>query len=72
MTSPQKPSTNFIANNPDYYRGIAPAAGPATPAPTWGPELAILPSQGPAYEDYTHPPIASSLYGQDLRYNHYY
>ena len=74
MTSPQKQApTNFIANNPDYYRGAPqPVVPTSIAAPQWGPELAILPSQGPAYEDYTHPPIASSLYGQDLRCNNYY
>jgi hypothetical protein len=70
LASPQKPTTNFIQNNPEYYK--APPGGPSLPAPHWGPELAIRPSQGPAYEDYSHPPIASSLYGQDLRYNNYY
>lgn len=74
MTSPQKQTpNNFIANNPDYYRGAPqPVVPTSLAAPQWGPELAILPSQGPAYEDYTHPPIASSLYGQDLRCNNYY
>ena len=74
MTSPQKQTpNNFIANNPDYYRGAPqPVVPTSVAAPQWGPELAILPSQGPAYEDYTHPPIASSLYGQDLRCNNYY
>ena len=74
MTSPQKQTpNNFIANNPDYYRGTPQPAVPTSGAPPqWGPDLAILPSQAPAYEDYTHPPIASSLYGQDLRCNNYY
>ena len=74
MTSPQKQTpNNFITNNPDYYRGAPqPVVPTSIAAPQWGPELAILPAQGPAYEDYTHPPIASSLYGQDLRCNNYY
>ena len=74
MTSPQKQApNNFIANNPDYYRGTPQPVVPTSGAPPqWGPDLAILPSQAPAYEDYTHPPIASSLYGQDLRCNNYY
>ena len=70
LQSPQKPSSNFISNNPDYYRGAG--ASVATPVPHWGPELAILPVQAPGYEEYGQPPIASSLYGQDLRYHNYY
>ena len=71
ITSPQKPPTNFIANNPGYYRGATAAPG-APQAPHWGPDLAILPSQAPQYDEFSQPPIASSLYGQDLRYNQYY
>ena len=58
----------FIDNNPGYYRAPAPASAPAQ---QWAPELAIQPSV-PSYDELSHPPIASSLYGQDLRYNHYY
>ena len=64
-TSPHKKET-FIDNNPGYFRG--PGSVQAT-APQWGPELAIHPSQ-PTYDDLSHPSIASSLYGQDLRFNH--
>ena len=59
MASPHKKET-FIDNNPGYFRG--------PPAPQWAPELAIQPSQ-PSYDELSHPPIASSLYGQDLRFN---
>ena len=71
--SPQRkvPTTpDWSDNNPGFYP--RPVAGPqAAPAPHWAPELAIQPGQ-PSYDDLTHPPITSSLYGQDLRYNNQY
>ena len=60
----------FIDNNPGYFRGGPLAPGPSM-APQWAPELAIQPT-GPSYDELSHPPIASSLYGQDLRYNNHY
>lgn len=69
VVSPKKEPV-FIDNNPGYYRGQSVAPGPAM-APQWAPELAIQPT-GPSYDELSHPPIASSLYGQDLRYNNHY
>jgi hypothetical protein len=64
----------FLDNNPGYFPG-APVGGrmthPAAPPPlVWEPELAIQPHP-PVYDEcYAHPPAASSLYGQDLRFNY--
>ena len=73
VASPQPKKEAFIDNNPGYYRGqtMASHAGHGQTPQQWAPELAIHPS-APTYEDMAHPPIASSLYGQDLRYNQYY
>jgi hypothetical protein len=68
----------FLDNNPGYFPG-ADLGGrllhpPAPPPLVWEPELAIQPHP-PAYDEcYAHPPAASSLYGQDLRfsYNNYH
>ena len=67
-TSPHKKET-FIDNNPGYFRGPPGSSVQAHSAPQWAPDLAIHPSQ-PTYDELSHPSIASSLYGQDLRFNH--
>ena len=69
VASPPK-KDGFIDNNPGFYRGHGPHTS-AVSAPQWAPELAIHPSV-PTYDEMSHPPITSSLYGQDLRYNQYY
>eukprot|EP00090_Calanus_glacialis_P035235 TRINITY_DN60196_c0_g1_i1.p1 TRINITY_DN60196_c0_g1~~TRINITY_DN60196_c0_g1_i1.p1 ORF type:complete len:355 (-),score=62.55 TRINITY_DN60196_c0_g1_i1:263-1327(-) len=69
IVSPQK-KEGFLDNNPGYFRPPQPIA-PTPVAPHWVPELAIHPTQ-PTYDEFAHPPITSSLYGQDLRYNQYY
>ena len=70
VSSPPK-KEGFIDNNPGFYRGQNMSSATA---PQWAPELAIHPSV-PTYDELSgHPPITSSLYGQDLRYgsNQYY
>lgn len=69
VASPPKKEA-FIDNNPGFYRGHSAAPGHVS-APQWAPDLAPT-LNVPSYDDMTHPPIASSLYGQDLRYNQYY
>ena len=69
IVSPQK-KEGFLDNNPGYFRPHQPIV-PTPIAPQWVPELAIQPTQ-PTYDEFAHPPITSSLYGQDLRYNHQY
>ena len=74
VVSPPK-KDGFHDNNPGYFRGhnahVAAQLSGGGNAPQWAPELAIHPS-APTYDEMSHPPIASSLYGQDLRYNQYY
>ncbi len=65
----------FLDNNPGYFPGAGGVGGrlthPAAPPPlVWEPDLAIQPHP-PVYDEcYAHPPAASSLYGQDLRFNY--